>query len=149
MQEILARLKELGIRPTPQRQEIIQALLDRSEQGAQPLSAEDVLLRVRGHYPGVSLDTVYRTLAILKKSGLVNEVNFRDDCRRFELCLHGKHHHHLVCLGCGHYCEVPFCPVDLMSVQNCYPEFQIADHAFTIYGYCAKCAKQEKHGEHN
>lgn len=141
MDEILALLKRKGVRLTPQRQEVLKALLERSESNSQPLSAEEILQMVRRHYPGVSFDTIYRTLATFKKLGLVNEVYFKgDDCRRFELVLRGNHHHHLVCLKCGNARELPFCPADcLAQTRERYPDFEIADHAFTVYGYCAKC----------
>ncbi len=143
MCDIVARLKKTGIRLTPQRQEVLQVLLEGALlEERQPLSAEEILQKVRQRYPGISLDTIYRTLATFKKLDLVCEVNFRDGCRRFELMLQEEHHHHLVCLKCGHARELPFCPADCLArAQEHYPDFEIADHAFTVYGYCEKCRK--------
>lgn len=143
LEELLELLKEKGLRLTPQRQLILAVLIGTTKQDGQPLSAEEILVQVHVRYPGVSLDTVYRTLSTLKKAGLVTEVNFRDDCRRFELTMQGEHHHHLVCMGCGTTCEVPFCPVDYLArVQASYPDFEIEDHSFTLYGYCKKCSRR-------
>lgn len=140
MKEATECLKELGIRITPQRQGILRVLVDHSQGQRQPLSADEILLKVREHYPTISQDTVYRTLATFEKSGLVNEVHFRDKCRRFEFVQDGMHHHHVVCLGCGSAREVPFCPSDYLNrVKQYCPDFEIEDHAFTVYGYCAKC----------
>ncbi len=141
MHEVFMRLKKLGVRLTPQRQEVLRVLLEGAlKKRGQPLSAEEILHQVRQRYPGISFDTVYRTLATFRKLGLVHEVLFRDGCRRFELNLRGEHYHHLVCLKCGRARELPFCPADCLArAREHYPDFEIADHAFTIYGYCARC----------
>ncbi|MGB9792895.1 MAG: Fur family transcriptional regulator [Thermacetogeniaceae bacterium] len=146
LQDILKTLKDAGIRLTPQRQEVLQALLESMDDGCRPRSAEEILRSVRRRYPGVSPDTVYRTLTIFQRLGLVREVNFRDGCRRFELVLGNEHHHHLVCLGCGYSKELPFCPADcLVRVQEYCPDFEIEDHNFTVYGYCEKCRRERRH----
>lgn len=140
--DYLGHLKRKGIRLTPQRQEILRALLEGTQETGHPLNAEEILHRVRERYPGISLDTVYRTLTTFVGQGLVNELQFRGHCRRFELVHKGDHHHHLVCLGCGKTRELPFCPSEfLKQTQACYPDFLIRDHAFTVYGYCPGCQK--------
>ncbi len=136
MEEILLRLREKNLRPTPQRQAVLRVLLE----AGRPLRAEEVLQRVRVEQPGVSLDTVYRALAAFKRTGLANELVFRDGCRRWEPSLSGEHRHYLICLGCGSTREVPCCPEDsLARARECYPDFEIADHSFVVYGYCAPC----------
>jgi len=138
--EFLKRLKRLGVRLTPQRQEILQVLWERAQAGGQPVNAEEVMKCVRSRYPGISLDTVYRTLATFTRKGIVNELQFKDQSRRYELVIQGEHHHHLVCLGCGYVREIAYCPVDIIErVKECYSDFKIEDHSFTIYGYCAQC----------
>ncbi len=145
LQDVLKELRKAGIRLTPQRQEVLQALFDGLQGDCQPQSAEEILQVVRKRYPGVSPDTIYRTLATFQKLGLVREVNFRDGCRRFELVLQGGHHHHLVCLRCGRSRELPFCPADcLVRVQEYCPDFEIEDHAFTVFGYCPKCREENR-----
>lgn len=136
LSEAMACLKKMGIRLTPQRQEVLRVLLEERR----PSSAEEILQKVRTRYPAVSFDTIYRSLATFKKIGMVSEVLFRDGCRRFEFNLEGEHHHHLVCLKCGHARKLPFCPADCLARARKYcPDFEIADHAFTVYGYCSKC----------
>lgn len=138
--EILSHLKKTGIRLTPQRQEILRVLLERFQQGGPPLNAEEIMLQVRRCYPGVSLDTVYRSLATFTKEGLVRELQFRDQSRCFELVTKGEHHHHLVCLGCGKVRPIHYCPADFIEqARECYPDFEIEDHSCTVYGYCPKC----------
>ncbi|HAA90620.1 MAG: Ferric uptake regulator, Fur family [Thermoanaerobacterales bacterium 50_218] len=134
--QAISRLRQLGVRITPQRQEVLRVLLE----GKQPSTAEEILKKVRSRYPRVSQDTIYRTLATFKKLGLVNELHFSDRCRRFEINIRGDHHHHMVCIQCGNAWKLPDCPLEcLMRAKNYYPDFQIEDHSFVIYGYCPKC----------
>lgn len=138
--DYLEQLKQRRIRITPQRLEILRAILEGTRAAGHPLSAEEILQRVRERYPAVSLDTVYRTLATFVEQGLVSQIQFRGQCRRFELVRKGKHHHHLVCLGCGKTRELPFCPSEVLKqAQLQYPDFLIQDHTFTIYGFCSGC----------
>jgi len=135
LQEALEKLKAGGIRLTPQRQEVLRVLLE--ENGH--FSAEEIWRRVQRRYAGVSFDTIYRTLHLLTRAGLASEVDFADGCRRFEFAGKG-HHHHLVCLRCGRIEELPFCLDDCLArVREKKPDFQIAGHAFKVYGYCRHC----------
>jgi len=100
---------------------------------------------VQERYPAVSFDTVYRTLYLLKRLGLVIELNFQGGYRRFEFNHEDKHHHHLVCLKCGLSQKLSCCPTDcLLKIEEEHPEFAIAGHSFEIYGYCKDCRGQVK-----
>jgi Fe2+ or Zn2+ uptake regulation protein len=139
-EELIRQLKKIGIRLTPQRQEIIMLLLKRAEAGGPPLSADEIMQHVRMRYPSISLDTVYRSLATFTTEGLVRELQFREHSRRFELIYEDDHHYHFVCLDCGDIIKLPYCPVDcLQRTKECYPEYKIEDHSFTLYGYCPEC----------
>lgn len=134
MHEALAVLKSKGVKLTPQRQEVMRVLLN----GAKHHSADEIYQEVKSVYPGVSFDTIYRTLHLLKEQGLVRELDFFDGCRRFEF--NEYHHHHLVCLKCGKAEEISFCPVGCLDqVQAEHPDFRVAGHMFKIYGYCQSC----------
>lgn len=137
LEKALRKLKELGVRLTPQRQEVLRVLLEAGEDDH--FSAEEIWRRVRERYAGVSFDTIYRTLDLFIRCGLASQVDFADGCRRFEFAGKG-HHHHLVCLKCGRAEELPFCPADCLDwVAREKPQFKIAGHAFQVYGYCQKC----------
>jgi len=134
--EILAGLKEKGLKLTPQRQQILQVLL-RAEG---PLSAKEIGALVHRRFPNVGLGTVYRTLETLKALDLLSETVFPDGGRRYELCR--EHRHHLVCLGCGRAVAFPFCPDDcLAKVAAANPDFEVQGHSFAVFGYCGECRK--------
>lgn len=95
---------------------------------------------MQARYPSVSFDTIYRTLYLFKKLGLVIELSLQGGRRRFEFNHKDKHHHHLICLKCNRSKKVNCCPTDCLVVaQEDHPEFIITGHSFEIYGYCKDC----------
>ncbi|MCL6449145.1 MAG: transcriptional repressor [Armatimonadetes bacterium] len=138
LNETLSRLKGQGVKITPQRLEILKVLLDEERY----YSAEEILKKVQESYPAISYDTVYRTLYLFKKLGLVLELNFQGGYRRFEFNRQDRHHHHLVCLKCGCSQKLSCCPTDCLTrIKEEHPEFAITSHSFEIYGYCEVCRK--------
>ena len=75
MDEIRSRFRERGLKVTPQRMAIYQAL---AETTAHP-AADDLYRQVRAQHPMISPNTVYYTLGTLKTAGLVHEVNYWHD----------------------------------------------------------------------
>ncbi|MBZ4687906.1 MAG: Fur family transcriptional regulator, ferric uptake regulator [Clostridia bacterium] len=130
---LLEIMKDKGCKITPQRRLIIEILENGSHK-----SADEIFNEVKKKQPNVSFGTVYRNLNILNDLGLVRELDFKDGCNRYELA--GKHHHHLVCLGCGKAIELEMCPLQ-HKVEEAVNEhnFEIATHSFKIYGYCSRC----------
>ena len=136
MEDMLSKLKENGIKVTPQRQEVLKVFIENEKH----YSAEEILKKVQKNFPNVSLDTIYRTLSLFKELELISEVDFSDGCRRFEINEVDGHHHHLICLKCGRAEEVRFCPEEcLLKVKMQNPDFKVSGHTFKIFGYCSKC----------
>ena len=90
-------LRRGGHRLTPQRQLILQVL----DQAGHHLSAEEISDTVQRTYPGMSLSTVYRTLDLLVRLGLVLEARLGSDRRVYELARETGEHTHLICRVCG------------------------------------------------
>lgn len=135
LEPILQDLRDRGFRLTPQRERIVAILWSSTT----PLTAREVHEEVQKDFPNVSLDTVYRNLQLLRETGLAGQINLQHrESARFELQRDG-HHHHLVCLDCGEAACLYDCPIDLDAVKEAMPDFKVIDHAFELYGYCAKC----------
>ena len=90
------RLRKLGYRLTPQRSMILHVLTEANEH----LNIEQITERVQQHYPNVSLSTVYRTLELLKTTGLVRESHLPGKPPSYETIASHEHHHHLICCRC-------------------------------------------------
>lgn len=135
-QDALRWLRQRGLRATSQRIAILEALDD----AGRALTARELHERVQATHPTISLDTVYRTLAVLTAAGLVGQINLQNrEAARFEL-QGDAHHHHAVCLGCGASFCLPGCPPGVQQVRpSAVPGFRVVGHAFEVYGYCPAC----------
>ncbi len=130
-------LKEQGLPVTQQREVIAEVVFGSSGH----LSVEEIekLLRERGERIGKA--TIYRTLEMLVKSGLVAEHDFGEGFKRYEH-LFGQNpvREHLVCTECGKVTEIH--STELVRVQEDEARrhgFQPARYRLQIYGLCAGC----------
>jgi len=130
------QLRDQGFRLTPQR-EMVLSVMHEIEGHA---TAEEIYERVHALSSSVDISTVYRTLELLGKFGLVAGVELEDGQRRYELIgVHGPHAH-LVCRSCG----------KLIGVEETEMQFLIErmreKHGFhadvehlSIPGMCLEC----------
>jgi len=88
-------VRRAGVKLTPQRLEIFRAL---ATSEAHP-DAEALFRAVQPRMPSMSLDTVYRTLWMLRDLGLVKTLGPNRDVVRFDVNI--ERHHHYVCVRCG------------------------------------------------
>ena len=94
--DIADKLSKEGYRLTPQRLMILSAI----ENSDNHISAEEIHAQIVVKYPNVNISTVYRTLELLKRLGLVTETDLGEGRVRYHPVEKG-HHHHLVCRNCG------------------------------------------------
>ncbi len=87
--------RSYGVKATHQRSEIYRELARTNEHP----DAETIYARVRKRIPTISLDTVYRTLRLLEKKGLISRVGSLSEKTRFDA--NTDRHHHFVCTECG------------------------------------------------
>ena len=107
--ETLTRtLADSGVRCTPQREVILQVLLDERDHP----TAEELFNRVKTKLPTISLATVYNCLETLEQCGLVKPVNFERESTRF--CPNRREHAHLMDSATGKVRDVEV-PADLMD----------------------------------
>ena len=145
------RFRNAGYRLTLPRQTILKVL----RQTAKHLSVEDIYLEVHKIYPGIGLTTVYRTLELLTRMGIVSKFDFGDGRSRYELASgeEKKHHHHLICTNCGRIIDyTDFIGEEkkvLDRIEKRIAEkynFKINSHQVHFYGLCAKC-RDKKGGD--
>ena len=85
--EQLCRQRGLPMGQT--RRAIIQVL---TEMNDHPDSRE-IHARAAAVYPGLSIATVYRTLALFEQDGILRRIDFGDGRARYELAGKARHHH--------------------------------------------------------
>ena len=140
MEDLRKKLQERQHKMTPQRQEVLQIILDRP---GKHLSAEDVHDILREKKSEIGLATVYRSLELLSELGVLQRMEFGDGRSRYEInttdpSVH--HHHHLICMKCGKVME--FEDDLLENLEQDIEEksgFRIANHEVKFFGYCKEC----------
>ncbi len=123
----VGNMRGRGYKATPQRLAVLRALATEQHQSIGEL---------RRHCPQVGMVTVYRTLDLLSKLGIVRRMDLGDG-PRYELA--EDHHHHLICESCGDISEFEECPLDSEGVSLSSSEFEVHSHSVEVYGRCAAC----------
>ena len=119
--ELHERLRNAGVTPTAQRLAIARVLFERP----QHVCADQLIeqLRLRGG-EGVSKATVYNTLGLFARTGLVREV-FADPTRVF-YDSNTSHHHHLFDVEHGTLTDLPADQVRLSALPALTEEQELA-----------------------
>ncbi len=92
-----AELHAKGYRATPQREVILQ-LFQNLPQG-EHLSAEELRDRLQADGHNISLSTIYRTVKLMARMGILRELELTEGHKHYELNQPSPHHHHhLVCI---------------------------------------------------
>ncbi|MBI4410299.1 MAG: transcriptional repressor [Gemmatimonadetes bacterium] len=130
-------LRDQGLPVTQQRELIAEVVFASSDH----LSVEEIEEQLRARGERIGKATIYRTLEMLVKSGLVAEHDFGEGFKRYEH-LFGQMpvHEHLICTECGKVTEIQ--SPELVRVQEEVASrhgFQAARHRLEIYGLCAAC----------
>jgi Fur family ferric uptake transcriptional regulator len=136
-------LKEKGVRLTKQRQ----VLLDLIDKSGQHLDAETLYQMARERDAKLNRVTVYRTLKMLKESGLVDELDLlhKDGDQHYYETKMKREHAHVICLSCGKVEEYFGEPLTRMrkEVEETMG-FQIVITRTEVGGYCSHCQAMRK-----
>lgn len=119
------------------------AILDLLRAQAHPVTIRE--LEEKMPKGSCDLTTIYRSMHLLEKMGLVQRFDFGDGTARFELISEGcdDHHHHLICTGCSKVVEIEDCfPADLEQRIASGNGFKAVTHKLEFFGVCPTC--QEK-----
>ncbi len=133
-ERLTTKLRSRGQRVTSQRMVIHRALAVRD----QHLSAEQVHDAVSDSLPGTSLPTVYATLELFERLGLVRRVSVGSGPVLFDSRL--APHAHAICRHCGALADVDEAEVPATTIQAAARSGFRVDHAQVIvWGTCATC----------
>ena len=135
--DLISKLSEQGYRLTPQRMMVLSAI----ENSNDHISAEEIYAQVVAKYSHVNISTIYRTLELLNRLGLVTETDLGGGRVRYHPAGKG-HHHHLVCQECGKVIdldETVLYPLKKVLLQEY--KFSADLRHLAIFGRCADCSK--------
>lgn len=132
-------LRKAGVRVTRQRL----ALLGLIAEGNGHPDAAELHLRAQSVEPGTSLATVYRTLSVLERAGLVVRHSFESSTARYEP-VPEKHHDHIVDIDTGAITE--FFSEGIEQLQNDIAArfgYEVVHHRMELYCRKVKVVTRE------
>ncbi len=125
-------LEEYGVRITPQREEILRYLAGTRSHP----TAYEVYEAVRAVFPRVARATVYNTLNLMVRLGLLIELKREEGAVRYETDL--SPHINLICMQCGRVVDAPLpTPLDVSEIEG----FLVRHVRVDMYGLCPTCRK--------
>ena len=86
--DLQKRLKEAGLRITPQRIAVLEAVIDSNHP-----TADQVLTRIRKNHANISTGTIYKVLETFVDKGIIRKIETQADVMRYDAIL--QNHHHL------------------------------------------------------
>lgn len=120
-------MRRHGIQPTPQRLAVAEVVLSSREH----LTAEKAWERVRRRCPTVSRATVYNTLNLLVKKGLLRTQVLREGTVVFDP--HVESHHHFVDTRTGRIYDIPWDALKVTGHAG-LKEFQVSEYQVILRG---------------
>jgi Fur family transcriptional regulator, ferric uptake regulator len=140
--EVRAQLRASGLRWTPQRRTLIDVLSNTDGH----VTGAELIERCRAVDPTTIPSTVYRTLDVLERLGLVRHshgVNGREEFHVLPRAVHG----HLHCTGCGATWELPADEAEaVVESLRASRRFAVDVTHLSISGQCAGCSGQSPVG---
>jgi Fe2+ or Zn2+ uptake regulation protein len=129
------QLRSSGHRLTRQRKLVLEILQDSREH----LDADMIYNRAKARDPNIGIATIYRSLALLKEAGLVQEHRLGENHGHFETT-QSRPHYHFTCLKCGKVVEFESPQVMKAARQLCKNEgLQVTQVQLHLSGCCSEC----------
>jgi Fur family ferric uptake transcriptional regulator len=133
------RLRERGLRWTPQRRTLIE-VLSRTDGH---VTGSELVDRCRDVDPATIPSTVYRTLDVLEELGLVSHSHAADGREEFHV-MPNDEHGHLHCVGCGKTWEIDAGEAaSLVAAVAEARRFRVELSHLSIAGRCSRCVAAE------
>ena len=132
--DVMKNLKDKGFKVTKARQDLIELLLA----SAQPLTVPEISHKLESE---PNKTTIYREITFLKELGIIKEIDFGENKKRYESDLK-DHHHHLICLNCQKIEDFEL-EKDLKIEEKKIKEknnFKVMSHSLEFFGLCRRCA---------
>jgi len=136
-EEKLKFYKSLGLKLTPQRLAILEYL----ENNRSHPSAEDIYNALKPRFPSMSFATVYNTMEVLVKKGLVKELSVESTRKRFDPFTHP--HHHFFCKSCKKVIDVGTIKNNIKIPEE-LKDCELSEYQIIFFGLCPECKSKSK-----
>lgn len=136
-QEILDRLKEIGLRTTPQRIALLQKLSELKGH----IKAEDIYNIVKKEIPSISISTVYRTLKEFEEKGIISSLPSSVSYGLTIFDTNSEPHHHFICKICGSIYDIPGKDIEIKTKNI---RGVVESTTAVLRGICDSCKSKRK-----
>jgi Fur family transcriptional regulator, ferric uptake regulator len=141
--QLLSEVESRGIRLTAQRRALIEAI----QEATTHLDAASLLNLARKRDPNIDRATVYRTIELLKKLGMIDELDL--------MHLNGEKHYyevktqqdhlHLACFKCGEIIEFATPAFERLKQEIAAANhFEVQVSRLEVGGLCGACTAKKK-----
>jgi Fur family ferric uptake transcriptional regulator len=141
--DLLNAVEAQGVRLTAQRRALIETIQDATSH----LDAASLLELARERDPNIDRATVYRTIELLKRLGMVDELDLmhlNGEKHYYEVKTQ-KDHLHLACFECGAIEEFASPTFERLKREIAEKnDFEIQVMRLEVGGLCARCTAQKK-----
>ena len=127
-------IRDAGIKPSIQRLKIFEYLVGSHSHP----TVESIYNALTREIPTLSKTTIYNTLKLFQKQGIVIIINIEDNETRFDADL--SYHGHFKCEVCK---EVKDFPIPKHDKIESLKDHEISESHFYIKGVCSKCKSKE------
>jgi Fur family transcriptional regulator, ferric uptake regulator len=136
-----AELNDMGWRLTPQRETIL--LVFQNLPKGKHLSAEDLYNELQAQGEPISLSTIYRTVKMMARMGILRELELAEGHKHYELNQPSPyHHHHLICVKCSKTIEFKSDAVLRIGTKTAHREgYHLLDCQLSIHAICPQCQR--------
>ena len=123
-------LKSKGLKYTPERAQILDAIIDRDN----VFEVEELLLDMRGSNHRVSKATIYRTISLLVEAGIITQALFDSKQAHYRLIYGLEPRDHMVCMRTGRLVEFSNKEITELRDKICRElGWEPTGHRFQIY----------------
>jgi Fe2+ or Zn2+ uptake regulation protein len=138
-------LRGHGLKMTRARENVFREIL--STPGVHP-NAEEIHRRLRAKKKPVGLATIYRTLNLLVRSGLVTAIDLGESHSHFEPDWNRISHGHLICLSCGRVQEFSHAEIQA-AIKRIGKEkgYLLDKFSIQVFGYCHDCTANRRRAQ--
>jgi len=140
------KIKTGGSKITEPRQIIIHTL----QHVKKHMTVEELYMKIRKIDRSIGLATIYRTLDLLQKNGLIYKIDLGDGRSWYEVSMNagqGKYNQHMVCVKCGRVADLDMIESgrgngfeELLGSLEKKNGFKVSNCAIRINGICSRCS---------
>lgn len=141
--DLLNEVEAQGVRLTAQRR----ALIETIQEATSHLDAASLLSLARKRDPNIDRATVYRTLELLKRLGMIDELDLMhlNGEKHYYEAKTQKDHLHLACFRCGEIEEFSSPTFDRMKQEISEKNnFEVQVMRLEVGGLCRRCTARQK-----